>query len=224
MTRNTWSRPQTLPSYEWKQSGESSQISCASTTFCNNELNNNQNILRPTCSNRIWTNFTIVRKLLRNNHQSHNLVGHYHFWVISPTLFTTLFLAGRCTWAGTWLGCTITLHYWKNLNLVFYIFLIYVEPLLALSVTVMIRTWLMNLLCNRQYKQASKLCRGNLFVHAVLGRLPGHWNWGYKAESFDSHSFTWSFNSIPYNWDSIQINSSHLCRSMSTLHNSTPFH
>ena len=63
-------------------------------------------------------------------------------------------------------------------------------------------------------------------------------HWGYKAKSFNhihspealiqflfnalrarSHS-----NSIPYNWDSIQINSSQLCHSISILHNSIPFH
>ena len=36
--------------------------------------------------------------MLCNNYRSHNLIGHYHFWVISPrntTLFTRQFLAGR---------------------------------------------------------------------------------------------------------------------------------
>ena len=36
---------------------------------------------------------------------------------------------------------------------------------------------------------------------------------------FNAHS-----NSVPYNWDSIQINSSQLCHSMSTLYNFIPFH
>ena len=50
-----------------------------------------------------WTNFTAVREVLRNNYQSPNLIGHYHFWVISPrnsTLFTRPFLAGRRVQAG----------------------------------------------------------------------------------------------------------------------------
>ena len=46
--------------------------------------------------------FTVVRKVLRNNHWSHNLIGPYHFLGISPrnsTSFTRPFLARRCAWA-----------------------------------------------------------------------------------------------------------------------------
>ena len=35
--------------------------------------------------------FTVVREVLRNNNLSLNLIGPYHFWIISPrnlTLFT----------------------------------------------------------------------------------------------------------------------------------------
>ena len=49
------------------------------------------------------TNFTVVRNVLRNNYQSHNFIGHYPFWVISPrnsTSFTRPFLARRHVWAG----------------------------------------------------------------------------------------------------------------------------
>jgi len=49
------------------------------------------------------TNFTAVGAVLRNNYWSHNLIGPYRFWVISPrnsTLFTRPFLAGRRAWAG----------------------------------------------------------------------------------------------------------------------------
>ena len=52
---------------------------------------------------RRLTNFTVARKVLRNNYRSRNLIGHYPFWVISPrnsTLFTRPFLTGRCVWAG----------------------------------------------------------------------------------------------------------------------------
>ena len=41
--------------------------------------------------------------MLHNHYRSHNLIGHYHTWVVSPrnsTLFTRLFFAGRHTWAG----------------------------------------------------------------------------------------------------------------------------
>ena len=44
--------------------------------------------------------------MLCNNYWSRNLIGSYHFWVISPrnstlfTLFTRPFLAGRCVQAG----------------------------------------------------------------------------------------------------------------------------
>ena len=47
-----------------------------------------------------WTNFTVVRKVLHDNQWSHNLIGPYHFLVISQrnsTLFTRPFLTGRCT-------------------------------------------------------------------------------------------------------------------------------
>ena len=43
-------------------------------------------------------NFTVVREVLRNNYRSHNLIGPYHFWRISPrnsTLFTRPFFTGR---------------------------------------------------------------------------------------------------------------------------------
>ena len=46
--------------------------------------------------------------MLRNNYRSHNLIGHYPVWVISPrnsTSFTGPFLAGRLARAGhetTW--------------------------------------------------------------------------------------------------------------------------
>ena len=41
--------------------------------------------------------------MLHNKYWSCKLIGHYHFWVISPknsTSFTTPFLAGRRAWAG----------------------------------------------------------------------------------------------------------------------------
>ena len=49
------------------------------------------------------TNSTVVREVLRNNYRSRNLIGHYHFWGISPrnsTSFTRPFLAGRRARAG----------------------------------------------------------------------------------------------------------------------------
>ena len=39
-----------------------------------------------------------MREVQRNNYQSHNLIGPYHFWGKSPrnlTWFTRVFLAGR---------------------------------------------------------------------------------------------------------------------------------
>ena len=48
-------------------------------------------------------NYTVVREVLCNKYQSCNLIGHYHFWGISPrnlTLFTRPFLARRRAWAG----------------------------------------------------------------------------------------------------------------------------
>ena len=42
--------------------------------------------------------FIVVREVLRNNYQSRNLIGPYHFWGISLrnlTCFTRPFLAGR---------------------------------------------------------------------------------------------------------------------------------
>ena len=45
----------------------------------------------------------VVREVLHNNYRRRNLIGHYHFWVISPrnsTSFTRPFLAGRHTRAG----------------------------------------------------------------------------------------------------------------------------
>ena len=47
--------------------------------------------------------FYCCKGSVRNNYHSRNLIGHYHFWVISPrnlTLFNRLFLAGRRVWAG----------------------------------------------------------------------------------------------------------------------------
>ena len=47
--------------------------------------------------------FYCCKGVLRNNYWSRNLIGLYHFWVISPrnlTLFTRPFLAGRHVWAG----------------------------------------------------------------------------------------------------------------------------
>ena len=53
--------------------------------------------------------------MLHNNHWSHNLIGPYHFWVISPrnsTLFTRLFRPRRHAWAGheTMLYCAYGNH------------------------------------------------------------------------------------------------------------------
>ena len=48
-------------------------------------------------------NFIVVREVLHNNYQSHNLIGPYHFWAISPrnsTSFTRSFLTRRCKQAG----------------------------------------------------------------------------------------------------------------------------
>ena len=45
----------------------------------------------------------VEREVLRNNYRSRNLIGHYHFWGISPrnsTSFTRPFLAGRRARAG----------------------------------------------------------------------------------------------------------------------------
>ena len=65
---------------------------------------NVQNVLHQTHSKKgtdTWIEFTIaaVREVLRNNQQSCNLIGPYHFWGISPrnlTLFTRPFLTRRC--------------------------------------------------------------------------------------------------------------------------------
>ena len=74
------------------------------------------------------------------------------------------------------------------------------------------------------------------YMHVPWWYYEGHWNWGYKAESFNSHSFSWSSflfnslcsgshsNSIPSNWDSIHNNSRQLCHSLSILHNYIKFH
>ena len=46
--------------------------------------------------------FYCCKGSVRNNYHSRSLIGHYHFWVISPrnlTLFTRPFLAGRRVWA-----------------------------------------------------------------------------------------------------------------------------
>ena len=46
--------------------------------------------------------FNVVSEVLQNNYQSHNLIGPYHFWGISPrNLFTRPFLTRRCAQAGT---------------------------------------------------------------------------------------------------------------------------
>ena len=48
-------------------------------------------------------NYTVVREVLCNKYQSRNLIGHYHFWGISPrypTMFTRPFLTGRRVRAG----------------------------------------------------------------------------------------------------------------------------
>ena len=55
---------------------------------------------------------TVVRGVLRNNYQSRNLIGPYHFWGISPrnsTSFTGSLLARRRTRAGheTTIGQTL---------------------------------------------------------------------------------------------------------------------
>ena len=45
-----------------------------------------------------WVKFYCCKRSLRNNYQSCNLIGHYHFWGRSPrnlTLFTRPLLAGR---------------------------------------------------------------------------------------------------------------------------------
>ena len=51
--------------------------------------------------------------MLRNNYRSCNLIGHYHFWGISPrnsTLFTRPFLTGRHARAGHETKCPFTQH------------------------------------------------------------------------------------------------------------------
>ena len=57
--------------------------------FATMQPSNDQNILWPTRSKKVrvleWrlTNITVtvVGEVLRNNYQSRNLIGHYHFWV-----------------------------------------------------------------------------------------------------------------------------------------------
>ena len=47
--------------------------------------------------------FYRCKERLRNNYQSHNLIGHYPFWVTSSrnsTSFTRPFLTRRRAWAG----------------------------------------------------------------------------------------------------------------------------
>ena len=60
--------------------------------------------------------FTVVRKVLRNTYRSHNLIGHYPFWEISPrnsTSFTRTFLTWRQCWRGTRLAST-----WEHLIII----------------------------------------------------------------------------------------------------------
>ena len=72
-------------------------------------ISNIQNTLQTTHSIKVrilkwgWTNFIVVREVLRNNYWSCNLIVPYHFWVITPrnsTLSTRPFLTGRCTRLG----------------------------------------------------------------------------------------------------------------------------
>ena len=62
------------------------------------------NLLHKSTDTRVEIKIcAVVRVVLRNNYQSRNLIGPYHFLEISPrnsTLFTRLFLAMRCAWAG----------------------------------------------------------------------------------------------------------------------------
>ena len=54
--------------------------------------------------------FTVAREVLHNNYQSHNFIGPYHFWGISPsnsTLFTRPFLTGGAHGLGTRLGLKV---------------------------------------------------------------------------------------------------------------------
>ena len=83
---------------------------CTLLQQCN--LGNIQNFLWTNHSKKkiyIWiiewtrTHFTVVRKSLHNNYWFCNLIGLYHFWLMSPRnliSFARPFLAGRCVWAG----------------------------------------------------------------------------------------------------------------------------
>ena len=97
------SRLQTSHSHEGKQSGEPCQIYWASNAFCdsiNQHCSKHFNFKKST-DTQMQKNFTV--EVLRKNDSSYNLIGPYHFWVISPrnlTQFTGLLLAGRRTQCG----------------------------------------------------------------------------------------------------------------------------
>ena len=72
-----------------------------------------------TCSKRYGytrVEIIVVREVLHNNYQSHNLIGPYYFWQISPTnstLFTGLFLGGKSGLAAHKTSLTILMHIHK---------------------------------------------------------------------------------------------------------------
>ena len=61
-------------------------------------------LLKKGTKSRVEIKFsTVLREVLRNNYQSRNLIGPYHFWGISPrnlVLFTRPFIGGRRARAG----------------------------------------------------------------------------------------------------------------------------
>ena len=64
--------------------------------------------------------FTVVKEVLRNNYRAHNLIGHYHIWVISQrnsTLFTRPVLTRRCARAGHETRNEATCVYYLELRL-----------------------------------------------------------------------------------------------------------
>ena len=97
LRHHTQTRPHPLSQGE----KQLSRISWASAHFCNSVI---FNILwkpaqkKDGYSNGDEQNVTVVRKVPRNNYWFHNLIGPYHFWVISLrnlTPFTRPLFTGR---------------------------------------------------------------------------------------------------------------------------------
>ena len=63
-----------------------------------------------------WTNFSVVREVLRNNYQPHNLIGPYQS-LRNSTSFTRLFLTKSCVQA-TWAWANVAQYQEWSLSVV----------------------------------------------------------------------------------------------------------